>query len=113
MVRVIDMAVRRLVPTLQFDPVIVRLLAEHEPFQRFVARLYRVLLGDAGEDARIAAAMLSGAISSAVMHPLVADVDDETLHTKLTDVSRRLIGLPRKGRSPDPRTIHHDDDARR
>ena len=43
----IDMAVRdrRLVRTLQFDPVVVRLLAEHEPFQRFMARLYQVLLG--------------------------------------------------------------------
>jgi AcrR family transcriptional regulator len=100
LVRVTDMAVRdrRLVRTLQFDPVVVRLLAEHEPFQRFMARLNRVLLGDAGEDARIAAAMLSGAISSAVMHPLVADVDDETLRTKLSDVSRRLVGLPQKGR---------------
>ena len=115
LVRVIDMAVcdRRLVRTLQFDPVVVRLLAEHEPFQRFMARLYRVLLGDAGEDARIAAAMLSGAISSAVMHPLVADVDDETLRTKLSDVSRRLIGLPQKRCPSDPRTIRHYDDARR
>ena len=42
--RVIDVAVRdrRVVRTLQFDPVIVRLLAEHEPFQRFIERLYRV-----------------------------------------------------------------------
>jgi hypothetical protein len=34
--RVIDMAVarRRAASTLQFDPVVVRLLAEHQPFQR-------------------------------------------------------------------------------
>jgi AcrR family transcriptional regulator len=115
LVRVIDMAVRdrRLVRTLQFDPVVVRLLAEHEPFQRFMARLYRVLLGEAGEDARIEAAMLSGAISSAVMHPLVADVDDETLRTKLSDLSRRLIGLSQKRCPSDLPTIRHDDDAGR
>jgi AcrR family transcriptional regulator len=97
LVRVIDIAVRdrQLVRTLQFDPVVVRLLAEHEPFQRFMARLYRVLLGDAGEDARIEVAMLSGAIGSAVMHPLVAEVEDETLRTKLSYLSRRLIGLAR------------------
>jgi AcrR family transcriptional regulator len=95
LVRVIDMAVRdrRLVRTLQFDPVVVRLLAEHEPFQRLMERLYRVLLGDTGDDGRIEGAMLSGAISSAVMHPLVGDIDDDTLRTKLTDMSRRLLDL--------------------
>ena len=95
LVRVIEMAVRdrRLVRTLQFDPIVVRLLAEHEEFQRFMERLYRVLLGETGDDGRIEGAMLSGAISSAVMHPLVADVDDDTLRTKLTDMSRRLLNL--------------------
>ncbi len=92
---VIDMAVRdrRLARTLQFDPVVVRLLAEYEPFQRFMSRLYRVLLNDGDEDNLIQVAMLSGAISSAVMHPLVGDIDDETLRSKLTDFSRRLIDL--------------------
>lgn len=97
--QVIDMAVRdrQLVRTLQFDPVVVRLLAEHTPFQRFMSRLYAVLLGDLGEDGRIEGAMLSGAISAAVMHPLVADIDDDTLRRKLTDLSRRLIDLSRPG----------------
>ena len=96
LVRVIEMAVRdrRLVRTLQFDPVVVRLLAEHEPFQRFMERMYRVLLGETGVDGRIQGAMLSGAISSAVMHPLVGDVDDDTLRAKLTDITRRLLDLP-------------------
>ncbi|APT09823.1 MULTISPECIES: TetR/AcrR family transcriptional regulator [Mycobacterium avium complex (MAC)] len=98
LVRVIEMVVRdrRLVRTLQFDPVVVRLLAEHEPFQRFMDRLYRVLLSDAGLDGRIEAAMFSGALSTAVMHPLVVDIDDETLLDRVTDLSRRLLGLPRK-----------------
>jgi AcrR family transcriptional regulator len=98
LVRVVEMAVRdrRLVRTLQFDPVVVRLLAEHKPFQRFMERLYRVLLSDAGLDGQIEAAMFSGAISSAVMHPLVADIDDETLQARLTDLSRRLLGLHHK-----------------
>jgi AcrR family transcriptional regulator len=97
LVRVIEMAVRdrRLVRTLQFDPVVVRLLAEHEAFQRFMERLYRALLGEPDDDGRIEGAMLSGAISSAVMHPLVGDIDDETLRTKLTDMSRRLLDLRR------------------
>jgi hypothetical protein len=100
LVGVIEMAVRdrRLVRTLQFDPVVVRLLAEHKPFQRFMDRLYRVLLSDAGLDGRIEAAMFSGALSTAVMHPLVADIDDETLLERVTDLSRRLLGLPRPSR---------------
>ena len=97
LVHVIDMAVRdrRLVRTLQFDPVVVRLLAEHEQFQRFMDRLYRVLLRE-GEDGALEGAMLSGAISSGVMHPLVGDIDDDTLRTKLTNMTRRLLGLPVK-----------------
>lgn len=98
LVGVIEMAVRDrgLVRTLQFDPVVVRLLAEHKPFQLFMDRLYRVLLSDAGLDGRIEAAMFSGALSTAVMHPLVADIDDETLLERVTDLSRRLLGLPRE-----------------
>ena len=94
LVHVIDMAVRdrRLVRTLQFDPVVVRLLAEHEPFQRFMERLYRVLLGE-GDDGALEGAMLSGAISTGVMHPLVGDIDDDTLRTKLTNMTRRLLGM--------------------
>jgi AcrR family transcriptional regulator len=95
LVRVVEMAVRdrRLVRTLQFDPVVVRLLAEHQPFQRFMERLYRVLLSDAGLDGRIEAAMFSGAISTAVMHPLVADIDDDTLLARIIELSRRLLRL--------------------
>ncbi|MGF2945604.1 TetR/AcrR family transcriptional regulator [Mycobacterium sp. Lab-001] len=98
LVRVVEMAVRdrRLVRTLQFDPVVVRLLAEHEPFQRFTDRLYRALLSDAGLDGRIEAAMFSGAISAAVMHPLVADIDDDTLLDRLVKLSRRLLRLHEK-----------------
>jgi AcrR family transcriptional regulator len=98
LVSMVEMAVRdrRLVRTLQFDPVVVRLLAEHEPLQRFMQRLYNVLLSDAGLDGRIEAAMFSGAISSAVMHPLVADIDDDTLLDRVTELSRRLLGLHRE-----------------
>ncbi|ORB84023.1 TetR family transcriptional regulator [Mycobacterium kansasii] len=92
--RVIDVAVERrgAASTLQFDPVIVRLLAQHQPFQQFIARLYGVLVDDAAEDARVSAAMLSGAIAVGVMHPLVAEIDDESLRSHLRRIIRRLIG---------------------
>lgn len=91
--RVIDLAVERrgVASTLQFDPVIVRLLAEHEPFQQFIQRLYSVLVDDAAEDARVSAAMLSGAIAVGVLHPLVADIDDDTLRAQLLRITHRLF----------------------
>jgi AcrR family transcriptional regulator len=94
--KVIDIAVarRRMMSVLQFDPVIVRFLAEHEPFQQFVSRLYTVLLGDTDPVARVPAAMLSGAISAGVMHPLVADIDDDTLRADLLRTTRRILNLP-------------------
>lgn len=93
--RVIDVAVERrgAASTLQFDPVIVRLLAEHEPFQHFIQRLYGVLLDNAAEDARVSAAMLSGAIAVGVLHPLVADVSDDNLRSQLRRTIRRLIEI--------------------
>ena len=94
--RMIDQAIARrgVVSVLQFDPVIIRLQAEHEPFQRFIERLYAALLGtEAGVEARLHAAMLSSAISVAVMHPLVADVDDETLRAQLLQMTRRMLDL--------------------
>ena len=91
--RVIDLAVERrgAASTLQFDPVIVRLLAEYEPFQQFIQRLYGVLVDDTAEDARVSAAMLSGAIAVGVLHPLVADIDDDTLRAQLLRVTHRLF----------------------
>jgi AcrR family transcriptional regulator len=97
LVQVVDMAVtkRRLTGVLQFDPVVVRLLAEHGPFQQFIERLYRVLLGEGdGVEARVNAAVMSGALSAAVMHPLVTDVGDEVLRTQILKVTRRILDLP-------------------
>lgn len=94
--RVIDMAIerRRAAATLQFDPVVVRLLADHKPFQQFLTRLYGVLLGDADDENRVSAAMLSGAIGTAVVHPLVTDIDDDDLRAQLLLLTRRLLALP-------------------
>ena len=74
--------------------MVVRLLAEHEPFQQSVGRLYAVLLGDTDPMGRVPAAMLSGAISAGVMHPLVTDIDDGTLRADLPRTTRRILNLP-------------------
>ena len=94
--RVIELAVvrRKAAATLQLDPVVVRLLAEHKPFQQFIDRLYAAMLGEQrGNRARVQAAVLSGVISIAVMHPLVADLDDDTLRTELLETMRSIVSL--------------------
>jgi AcrR family transcriptional regulator len=95
--RIVDLAVerRRMESTLLGDPVIVRFFAHHEPFRQVMSRLYRLLMGeDAGPDARVPAAMLTAAIGGAVMHPLVVDLDDETLRAQLLRLARRFLDLP-------------------
>ena len=100
--RVIDHAIehRRGANILQFDPVIVRLLSDHEPFQQFIERLYGMLVGDEpGADTQVRLAALTCVIGGTVAHPLVAGLDDETLRAQLLDMAGRLIDLPKQGRS--------------
>ena len=95
--RVIGLAVeqRRMVGLMQSDPVIIRFLAEHKPFQVFLERLYTALIGDdTGPETLVRAAMMSGAIGSAVKHPLVAGLDDATLWSHVVRLTRRLVDLP-------------------
>ncbi|MFN2539855.1 MAG: TetR/AcrR family transcriptional regulator [Mycobacteriales bacterium] len=94
---VIDLAVRRrsALSMLQSDPVMIRLLAQHEPFNIVQERMFAVLLGDrSGVRSRVQAAVLSAAIGGSLVHPLVADVDAETLKEELLHVMRRLVALP-------------------
>jgi AcrR family transcriptional regulator len=93
--QVIELAIgrRRLVGTLQHDPVIIRLLGDHQPFQQFMQRLFTVLLGGRFDDqSRVRAAMIAAAIGGAVTHPLVTDLDDETLRSELFGLTQRLLG---------------------
>jgi AcrR family transcriptional regulator len=95
--RIVDLAIarRRMESTLTGDPVLVRFYASHEGFRRTMTRLYRILMGDgAGPEARVPAAMLIAAIGGAVMHPLVADLDDGALRTHLLHLARRFLELP-------------------
>ena len=92
----IDLAVerRRMASTLQRDPVIVRFLANHEPFRQVMERLNRLLMGGASDPrARVQAATLAATIAGAVIHPLVLDLDDETLRSQLLKQARKLLSL--------------------
>jgi AcrR family transcriptional regulator len=86
---------RRAATTLIFDPMIVKVLSEHLPFQRFVERVYGTLVGDrTSQAAQVRLAMLSCAIGGTVAHPLVAGVDTETLRAELLAMARKIIDLP-------------------
>jgi AcrR family transcriptional regulator len=92
--KVIDVAIERrgAVGTLQSDPVMIRFQKQQEPFQRLMARLFSVLLGgDTGAGARVQAAMLMAAIGGTVAHPYVADLDENTLRSELSLLTRRLV----------------------
>jgi AcrR family transcriptional regulator len=94
--RVIDHAVehRRAATTLQFDPVIVRLLSDHQPFQSFVERLYGMLVGGRdGPDTKVRLAALTCVVGGTVAHPVVADLDDDTLREQLLHMARQIVGL--------------------
>ena len=94
---IVDMAVERgrTMSTVLNDPVIAEFFAEHDAFRDVMNRLRRLLMGnDAGPEARVRTAMLIAAISGAVMHPLVVDLDDETLRVELLRLARRFLGLP-------------------
>ncbi len=96
-VAVVDLAVarRREVSPLLSDPVIGRLYARDKRLLRVLGRLDRLVTGaGSGSESKVATAMLSAAISGAVVHPLVADQDDETLRRHLVRIARRFLELP-------------------
>ena len=95
--RIVALAVerRRMESTLTGDPVLIRFFASYAPFRVLMERLYRILMGeDAGPQARTRGAMLTAAIGGAVMHPLIADLDDDVLRAQLLQLARRFLDLP-------------------
>ena len=92
----IDLAVerRRMASILQRDPVMLRFLEDHEPFRHVMERVNRLLMGGASDPrARVQAAMLAATIAGAVIHPLVLDLDDESLRSQLLKQARKLLSL--------------------
>lgn len=88
---------RRVVSVLQRDPVMIRVLGEREPFRRVMERVNRVLMGKSSDaPARIRTAMIAAGIAGAVIHPLLLDVDDETLRAQLRKETLKLLALGRR-----------------
>jgi AcrR family transcriptional regulator len=94
---IVDLAIDRgrSASTILSDPVIVGFFADHGEFRDVMHRLRHLLVGhDAAPEARVRTAMLIAAISGAVMHPFVADLDDELVRAELLRLARRFLSLP-------------------
>lgn len=93
--QVISTAVERRpwVRSLQNDPVMIRLLAGHEPLTDIMARIYGLLLDDTGPQANVRIAIMGATIGATVVHPLVADLDNQTLERELLRVAKRVFDI--------------------
>jgi len=92
----VDLAITdgRSMGTVLSDPIIVGFFEHHDLFRDVMHRMRVILVDDdAGPEARVRMAMLVAATSGAVMHPFVADLDDEVLRTQLLHLARRFLGL--------------------
>lgn len=76
------------------DPVIHDLLSRTEWFAELLTGLYGTLVdAEDDEEARVAVALLSSAISGAIVHPWLSHMDDEALRRHLITVAQRLFGI--------------------
>jgi AcrR family transcriptional regulator len=94
---VVDLAIDRgrSTSTILSDPVIVGFFTDHHEFRDVMHRLRHILVGDdTAPEARVRIAMLIAAISGAVMHPFVADLDDNVVRAELVRLARRFLALP-------------------
>jgi AcrR family transcriptional regulator len=92
--RMIEIAVerRREASVLQRDPVMLRCLERHARFRRVMERLNRILMGGLTDaQARVRAAMLASVVAGSVIHPLVLELDDESLRSILLKEVRKIL----------------------
>ena len=96
LVEMIDLLVgrRQRALLMQNDPMVHRLVTEHEPFKALMWRLYRILTGDDTPRSRARGAMMGAAIGAAVVHPLAAQLSDEDLRVELLTFARGALRIP-------------------
>ncbi|MGO9855961.1 MAG: TetR/AcrR family transcriptional regulator [Acidimicrobiales bacterium] len=90
---IVDLAVerRKTMSVILSDPVVLRFFATQESYHRMIDRFTNLLIGPrSGDHGHIQTAMFMAALSGAVMHPMVANLDDETLRSELLRLARRF-----------------------
>jgi AcrR family transcriptional regulator len=90
---IVDFAVegRRTASVILSDPVVLRFFSGHVRYLSMVDRLNDLLMGPGNRaDDRVQTVLFMAAISGAVMHPMVADLDDDTLRGQLLRLAKRF-----------------------
>lgn len=90
---IVDLAVerRKTMSVILSDPVVLRFFATQESYHRMLDRFTDLLIGPRyGDHGHIQTTMFMAALSGAVMHPMVANLDDETLRSELLRLARRF-----------------------
>ena len=82
---------RRSLSTLQSDPVLFRLLAEHPPSLSLWTRVFGILLGDDADHRALVRASVLSAVIGSVAYPFVIDLDGDTLRDELLQVLHRIL----------------------
>jgi AcrR family transcriptional regulator len=90
---IIDLAIerRREVGGILSDPVIGAFFVESATFHDVMHRLRDLLMGDDSTEAQVQTAMLTAAISGAVLHPFVIDMDDDVVRALLLRLARGFL----------------------
>jgi AcrR family transcriptional regulator len=90
--------VGRSVSTVLNDPAVTGSFSGHNGYRGLLRRIRFLLMDDPGtRQARVRTATVIAAINGTATHPLVAELDDDTLRDEILFVARRLLS-PRAGR---------------
>jgi len=90
---IVDLSVdrRRTVSVILSDPVVLGVFADHERYRQALDEITDLLMGPgSGPHRHMQTAMFMAALSGAVMHPMLADIDDTTLRSQLLRLARRF-----------------------
>ena len=92
----VDLAVERrlTVGSILRDPLIVGFFTDHAGLREIMVRMRRILSPAGGPETRVRPALLVAAISGAVLHPFINDIDDRVLREELLRMGRRYLGMP-------------------
>lgn len=83
---------RQIAGFLQRDPVILELFEKQPKFRQLMATMDELLLGEnRSSKAKVSAAMIFTSLASTFVHPLVADLDDDTLRKEMESLLTDLV----------------------
>lgn len=85
----------RSVSTVLNDPAVTGTFSRHAGYRELLRRIRRILMDEPGtREARIRTATVIAAINGTATHPLMAELDDDTLRNEVLFVAERLSRLP-------------------